>query len=145
MRLRVSAIAFTLTIGMWFTTPVWADSFFFSTGSPDGRLGALSRPASPAGIETETADDFVLQQPTVITGATITRPIPLGTPLDHIVQVEVEIYRVFPADSAPFDGKVPTRLNWGSRPSSRSLCCADGAFDQGRVRFEIEEPDIPAA
>src|SRR4030095_13785361 len=43
--------------------------FSFSTGSPDGKLGALSRPAGSQGLETETADDFVLTQPTVISGA----------------------------------------------------------------------------
>jgi len=76
---------------VWLATPAWADIFSFSTGSPDGRLGALSRRPSVGKIETETADDFFLQQTTVITRATITGLIPLGTPLANITQVEVEL------------------------------------------------------
>ena len=64
MRLRVSLIAATLIIGIWFATPAWAAPFFFSTGNPDGRLGALSRRPSPGKLETETADDFVLSETT---------------------------------------------------------------------------------
>jgi len=72
----------------------------------------LSRRASFGKIETETADDFFLQQTTVITRATITGLIPLGTPLANITQVEVELYRVFPLDSVnPPSGNVPTRVN----------------------------------
>src|SRR6266705_601053 len=112
MRFRVSLIAATLTVGVWLATPAWADIFSFSTGSPDGRLGALSRRPSLGKIETETADDFVLQQTTVITRATITGLIPLGTPLANITQVEVELYHVFPLDSVdPPSGNVPTRVN----------------------------------
>ena len=102
----------TVLVGVWFATPAWADTFFFSTGTPDGRLGALSQRASFGKIETETADDFVLQQTTVITRATITGLIPLGTPLANITQVEVELYQVFPLDSVnPPSGNVPTRVN----------------------------------
>jgi len=43
-----------------------------NTGNTDGKLGALSRPASVNKLETETADDFVLDQTTVLSGATIT-------------------------------------------------------------------------
>lgn len=112
MRFRVSLIAATLTVGVWLATPAWADIFSFSTGSPDGRLGALSRRPSVGKIETETADDFFLQQTTVITRATITGLIPLGTPLANITQVEVELYHVFPLDSVdPPSGNVPTRVN----------------------------------
>ncbi len=112
MRFRVSLIAATLTVGVWLATPAWADIFSFSTGSPDGRLGALSRRPSVGKIETERADDFVLQQTTVITRATITGLIPLGTPLANITQVEVELYHVFPLDSVdPPSGNVPTRVN----------------------------------
>jgi hypothetical protein len=102
----------TVLVGVSFATPAWADIFSFSTGTPDGRLGALSRPASLGKLETETADDFVLQQTTVITRATITGLIPLGTPLANITQVEVELYQVFPLDSVnPPSGNVPTRVN----------------------------------
>src|SRR6266508_2402033 len=88
----------TVLVGVLFATPAWADIFSFSTGTPDGRLGALSRRPSLGKIETETADDFVLQQTTVITQATITGLI-LGAPLANVAQVEVELYHVFPLDS----------------------------------------------
>jgi len=112
MRLQMSLIAATLIVGVSLVTPAWAAPFFFSTGNPDGRLGAVSRPASPGKVETETADDFVLTQTTVINRATITGLIPLGTPLANISNVEVELYHVFPQDSAnPPSGNVPTRVN----------------------------------
>src|SRR2546425_8674104 len=112
MRLRMSQIAATLIVGVSLVTPAWAAPFFFSTGNPDGRLGALSRRPSPGKVETETADDFVLTQTTVINRATITGLIPLGTPLANISNVEVELYHVFPQDSAnPPSGNVPTRVN----------------------------------
>jgi hypothetical protein len=91
--------------------PAAADSFFFSTGNPDGKIATLSRPGSPAGIETETADDFILTQGMAITSATFTGLIPLGVPLSSVSQVEIEFYHVFPQDSGPFDGNVNTRVN----------------------------------
>jgi len=112
MRLRVSVMTLTLTAGVWPAMPAWADSFSFSTGNPDGKMGALSRPASPGKLETETADDFVLTQTTVINRATINGLIPTGTPLTSISDVEVELYHVFPLDSTnPPSGNVPTRVN----------------------------------
>jgi hypothetical protein len=112
MRLRVSLIAATLTIGLWLAMPVWAAPFSFSTGTTDGKLGALSRRPSPGKIETETADDFQLKDTTVITGATIIGLLPAGTLLQNISNVEVELYHIFPRDSAnPPSGKVPSRVN----------------------------------
>jgi len=97
--------------------------FTFTTGSPDGALGALSRPAG-SGVETETADDFVLTQPTVISGATIHGLlVPTGTTVPGVANVEVEIYHVFSANSKDSDANrtsgpptfstvnVPTRVN----------------------------------
>jgi len=88
--------------------------FFVSTGNTDRKLGALSRPASAGKLETETADDFVLNQTTVITGATIIGLISPATPLADITNVEVEFYHRFPTDSAnpdPLAGNVPSRTN----------------------------------
>ena len=105
-------VAATVTAGAWLATPAWADPFFFSTGTPDGLLGALSQPASTSNLETETADDFILTETTSIAQATITGLIPLGTPLANISNVEVELYHVFPADSTdPPSGNVPSRVN----------------------------------
>ncbi len=92
-----------------------ADSFFstfFSTGNPDGKIGTLSRPASAGLVQTETADDFILSQSMVINQAIFTGLLPMGASLASIDIVEIEIYHVFPADSAnPPSGNVPTRDN----------------------------------
>ena len=111
MRSILILTAFRVAFGMWVATSLWAAPVSFTTGSPDGRLGAASRRASPGKLETETADDFILQQTTVINRATITGLVPLGTPLANIKEVEVEVYHVFPLDSAPASGKVPSRAN----------------------------------
>ena len=112
MRLRMSLTTATLTVGVWLATPAWAATFFFSTGNPDGKLGALSRPASPGKIETETADDFILTEATAISRATIHGLIPSGTPVSSITEVEIELYHVFPKDSnLTRTPAVPTRTN----------------------------------
>src|SRR5437660_11467682 len=95
-RIGVAAVA-TAFVAM--CTPGFADPFLFSTGVPDGRIGTLSRPASPAGIQTETADDFILSNPTSINQATFFGLIPTGAALSTITQVEIEFYHVFPTDS----------------------------------------------
>jgi len=88
--------------------PALATSFSFTTGTPDGRMAALSQPAS-SGVETETADDFILADHTIINSATFTGLIPAGATTQQVV---VEIYRVFPLDSTfPPSGNVPTRTN----------------------------------
>src|SRR5262245_56385160 len=68
---RGGLVGIALAIVACLATPLWAAPFFFATGSPNGQLGALSRRASPGKVETETADDFLLRETTVITGATI--------------------------------------------------------------------------
>src|SRR5215475_12337161 len=95
MKNRISLTVLTLAFAASFVAAARADSFFFSTGSPDGKLGALSRPAGSQGPETETADDFVLTQPTVVSGATIHGLIPTGSSVSSVARVEVEIYHVF--------------------------------------------------
>jgi hypothetical protein len=101
-----------LSLAPFMALPAAADSFSFSTGSPDGLIGTLSRPASGGVIQTETADDFLLTQSTLLKSATFTGLIPAGTSLSSITQVEVEFYHVFPGDSAnPPSGNVPVRTN----------------------------------
>jgi hypothetical protein len=113
-------VAAAVTAGVWLATPAWADPFFFSTGGPDGLLGALSQPADSANLETETADDFILTETTSIAQATITGLIPPGTSLANISNVEIEVYHRFPEDSdvgrtsgPPMftTAQVPTRFN----------------------------------
>ena len=112
-RSRLSLATAILMIGIGLAEPAWAEHFFFSTGNPDGRLGALSRRPSPGKIETETADDFALTETTVISQAVITGLIvPNTIPLASISQVEVELYHVFPLDSdLSRTIRVPTRVN----------------------------------
>jgi len=89
-----------------------ADSFSFSTGDPDGKIATLSRPSSPGKIQTETADDFLLTQTTLINQATFTGLLPLGASLESIGNVEIEVYHVFPGDSDTNRViAVPTRAN----------------------------------
>jgi hypothetical protein len=104
--------AMTCSAAAWLATTASAASFSFSTGNADGRLGALSQPASASELETETADDFILNQTTVIKGATISGLLTLGATPANIGNVEVEVYHVFNADSVdPPSGNVPTRAN----------------------------------
>jgi len=90
-----------------------AASFSFSTGNPDGKIATLSRPSSPGKIQTETADDFIIvSNTTLISQATFTGLIPSGAPLSSALNVEIEIYHVFPNDSDTNRTlHVPTRMN----------------------------------
>jgi len=117
---------------MWLATSAFAATFSFTTGTPDGQLGALSRRASPGKIETETADDFLLQQTTVITQAKIVGLVPEGTALENIKDVEVEVYHVFPLDSVAPSGNVPSRAN---SPSDVEIGSATRARSAGTLAF----------
>src|SRR5436190_20333351 len=94
MRSVLSLTGARLAFGLWVATSLWAAPFSFTTGTPDGRLGALSRSASPGKLETETADDFILQQTTVITQAKTIGLVPLATPLENIQEADIEVYHV---------------------------------------------------
>lgn len=118
---RTSTLFFILLIA---AGQVFADSIFFSTGAPDGRMAMASRPGSGPGSggnqETEAADDFILSSSRSITDATFVGLLPSGLDATDIAQVRAEIYRVFPNDSdttrtsgAPLfsTSQVPTRVN----------------------------------
>ena len=136
--MRVGLTAVALALAVCFAIPAWADSFSFSTGSPDGKLGALSRPAGSQGLETETADDFVLTQPTVISSATMHGLlIPAGTPVSSLTRVEVEIYHVFPLDSDTVrTPNVPTRTN---SPSDVEINTATRDSSQSTLSFNATQ------
>ena len=136
--MRVGLTALALALAVCFAIPAWADSFSFSTGSPDGKLGALSRPAGSQGLETETADDFVLTQPTVISSATMHGLlIPAGTPVSSLTRVEVEIYHVFPLDSDTVrTPNVPTRTN---SPSDVEIGTATRDSSQSTLSFKATQ------
>jgi hypothetical protein len=128
-RKLLSVTALAAVVG---AAPLSASSFVFSTGNADGRLGSLSQPAGAATLETETADDFILGETTSIKAATITGLLPLGTPLSSITNVEIEIYRVFPNDSAAPSGNVPTRNN---SPADVEIGTATRDSSQGTLAF----------
>ncbi len=94
------AITLSLLAGLS-VSAAQAQVFSFSTGNPDGRLAAASRPEtlSTGTIEIETADDFLLSNEILLTSATFTGLIPAGAAVESITAVDVEIYRVFPLDS----------------------------------------------
>jgi hypothetical protein len=105
-----------------------AGGFHFSTGDPDGLIATLSRTASAGKLETETADDFVTPGPTVITNASFTGLLVGGATPANINNVEIELYHVFPIDSAfPPDNRVNTRAN---SPSDNNFAAADGLAGQ---------------
>lgn len=132
MRTRINVTVLTLAFAALFAAPARADRFNFSTGSPDGKLGALSRPAGSQGLETETADDFVLTQPTAVSGATIHGLI-TGSAASNISRVEVEIYHVFPFDSAANrTPNVPTRTN---SPSDHEIQTATRDSNDSTLSF----------
>src|SRR6266700_3908391 len=133
MKLTLNLTGARLVLGVLATASLWAQPFSFTPGAPDGRLGALSRRASPGKLETETADDFILQQTTVINKATIIGLVPQGTSLDNIKDVEIEMYHVFPGDSAfPPSGNVPSRVN---SPSDVEIGTATRAKSSGSLTF----------
>jgi hypothetical protein len=113
----------------WFSTgSLTAASILFNTGSPDGKIATLSRPAGAGGLETETADDFILGQPAMVTNATFFGLLPTGALLSSITGVEIELYHVFPVDSVnPPDMRVLTRVN---SPSDNQFAAFDSALGQ---------------
>jgi PEP-CTERM motif-containing protein len=122
--------------------PTAASPFFFSTGNPDGKIATLSRTASPGKLETETADDFITTAPTVITSATFTGLLPLGVTPANVLDVEIELYHVFPVDSAnPPDGRVLTRMN---SPSDNNFAAADANLGQLSFTTTVLNPRFTA-
>jgi len=104
---RIAALAFAVAAA---PLPAMADSVFFSTGNPDGKMATTSQPGTTT--ETETGDDFAITQQTSITSATFTGLLAGGGTVANIGNVVVEIYRVFPADSDTSRmPNVPTRVN----------------------------------
>ena len=111
---KTTALALAATLGtlLGVASQATAAPFSFSTGDPDGKIGTLSRPASIGKTQTETADDFILAQTSVINQATFTGLLPSGASLSSITDVEVEIYHIFPGDSDTNRTlTVPTRAN----------------------------------
>jgi len=131
-------------------TAASAEPFFFSTGAPDGRMGAASRPDSRGKIEIEAADDFILASETHLERASFTGLIFQGGP-GEIREVVVEIYRVFPKDSnvgrtsgpPTFSTeKVPTRVN---SPGDEAFDTRDSTDGTLQFTVTVLGHDFPAA
>ncbi len=120
-------------LGILLASQATGTPFFFSTGAPDGKIGTVSRPASPGAMQQETADDFILGQATNLTTATFTGLLPSGSTSADIQQVEIEFYHIFPIDSQnPPSGKVPTRVN---SPSDVEIASATRDSADGSLSF----------
>lgn len=108
---RYNKILCVLCISLLPVLPAFGNSFSYTTGAPDGKIGIASQPAGPndGNVENETGDDFILSQSTNLTSATFTGLVPAGYSVSNL---DVEVYHVFPADSTnPPNGQVPTRVN----------------------------------
>jgi len=124
---------------------------FFSTGNPDGRVGMASRPASALSSAREAADDFLLLNPTSITGASFYGLLAGGASAADISQVTIELYRVFPLDSDnPPSGSVATRVNspsdvvFDSRTSATGLTFSTSALGSFSVANSVVNGILPA-
>ena len=126
-----------------FVLPAGAASLLFSTGSPDGKIATLSRPAGTGLLETETADDFILGQNALISGATFIGLLPTGASLSSITDIEIEFYHVFPVDSTnPPDGRVLTRTN---SPSDNQFAAFDSGLGSLSFSASVLNPTFTAA
>src|SRR5215467_6237481 len=145
------SIAVTALAAMLASPASAGPSFFFSTGDPDGKMAADTRPSAGGKFEIEAGDDFVLTNPTSINHATFTGLLTGGAALSDIGNVRVEIYRVFPKDSdvARTSGpptfstpNVPTRVNSPSDVAFDSRDSADGTL---RFTVTVLAPNFGAA
>jgi hypothetical protein len=125
------------------TTAAASPVVVFSTGDPNGLIATLSRPAGAGALETETADDFILGQNALISGATFIGLLPSGASLASVTDVEIELYHVFPVDSTnPPDGRVVTRAN---SPSDNQFAAFDSGLGSLSFSASILNPSFTAA
>jgi hypothetical protein len=139
-----SYLGFTVVVLSWFSAGSLTASTIplFSTGSPDGKIATLSRPAG-AGVETETADDFILGQSAFVTNASFVGLLPTGTSLSSVTGIEIELYHVFPVDSVnPPDGRVLARAN---SPSDNQFAAFDSATGSLSFTAKVLNPTFTAA
>jgi hypothetical protein len=131
-RISASSAVLAMALLLAAATAAFADPFSFSTGEPDGRMAAASRPESHHKIEIEAADDFILASDTHLDHASFTGLLSPGG-RGEIRQVRVEIYRLFPKDSDTTRKiHVPTRMN---SPSDVAFDTRDSA--DGTLRFTV--------
>jgi len=128
-----------VAVGLFCAGSAGATPFTFDTGPATNQMAMASRPDSPGKIEIEAADDFILADHTQINSATFTGLIPAGA---TISDVRVEIYRVFPLDSAnPPSGNVPTRAN---SPSDVAFADRDAGAAELTFSTLVLDPNFAA-
>jgi hypothetical protein len=115
------AIGFTVAVLL--VSPAFAATIYNNL-TPNNSMAMASNPGAS---EIEAADDFILSSPTLITSASFTGLITGTTSLSNVTDVVAEIYRVFPLDSGPFSGNVPTRNN---SPSDVAFTTRDSAASE---------------
>jgi PEP-CTERM motif len=123
----VSSLALVGAVALLPARAAAAPITLFSTGNPDGKIATLSRPAGPGLLETETADDFILGQNAMVSSATFVGLLTGGALVPNVTNIEIELYHVFPVDSAPPDLRVITRVN---SPSDNQFAAFDSALGQ---------------
>jgi hypothetical protein len=134
MNARLWFAAATLSACMLAGTARAGSTFFFSTGNPDGLMATAARAPNS---QIESADDFVTTGPTtLITSATFTGLITGGVPLSNITEVNIDLYHVFPVDSGPPSGNVPTRVNSPSDTefTGKNSIAGDLTFTPGIIK-----------
>ena len=130
---RLASFALTLAL-VSFTPPAWAGSFNFSTGDPDGRLGAAARVGGGGLLDIEAGDDFITTAPqTSLTSMSFFGLLPGVTSANSVSQVVVEVYRIFPLDStSPPSGRVPSRVN-----SPGDVALDERDSEAGQLSFSV--------
>ena len=124
MKSPATALAIVLS-GLTLSVPAHADPFTFNNGNVSTQIAVASRPGTGV-FEIEAADDFILPNRTLLSGAGFVGLLPAGA---SITEVVVEIYRVFPKDSLnPPSGHVPTRVNSPSDVAFDSRDSADASL-----------------
>jgi hypothetical protein len=82
------------------------------SGPPTNLIAVASRPDSPGSIEIEAADDFLTNSGVILTSGTFTGLLVGTVAPPTVTGVDLEIYRVFPADSDTLrTPNVVTRVN----------------------------------
>ena len=100
-----------------------------NTGGPTNGMAVESRPDALGKTEIEAADDFIVGPSAgIITNGTFTGLLTSGVAAPTVLDVIIEIYRVFPLDSTvPPSGNVVTRNN---SPSDVAFLSEDAAANQ---------------
>jgi hypothetical protein len=143
MRIVIMASVGVLGLLLAVTEGRAGPAFNFSTNDPDGLIATATRPPSTGKIETETADDFVLDQHTTINSASFTGLLVGDVTTGSIPRVTVDMYRVFPNESDQTRTiTVPTRTN---SPGDVELVGRDTASNDMTFNATVINPTFNAA